>query len=119
MIIILPQTTLHDFDNFGGVSLPSNWNNAKKEKFWCNDANFGLLRNPAEVKFVSQKYQKGTNACTITVNGPKNKFGYKNCDCSGPRKYNFKDEGRFLEVRGFADVSIKMATQMLVTSECW
>jgi len=84
------QTTLHDFDNFGGVSLPSNWKNAKKEKFWCNDANFGLLRNPAEVKFVSQKYQEKTNVCSITVN--KNQFGYKNCDCSGPRKYKFKDE---------------------------
>ena len=107
MIIILPQTTLHDFDNFGGVSLPSNWNNAKKEKFWCNDANFGLLRNPKEVKLVSQKYQDEVNVCTITVNGSENKkgWGYKNCVCSGPRKYNYKDEGRFLEVRGFADVS--------------
>ena len=102
MIIILPQTTLHDFDNFGGVSLP-NWNKLKKEKFWCNDANFGLLENPAQVKFVSQKKQKDAQVCTITVNGKP--FGYKNCVCSGPRKYNYMDEGRFLEVRGFADFS--------------
>merc|ERR1719394_1690567 len=82
------QTTLNDLDNYGGVSLPSNWNKAKKEQFWCNDANFGLLENPAQVKFVSQNQKN--KVCTITVNGVK--YGYKNCVCSGPRKYNYMDE---------------------------
>ena len=95
MINILPKEPVHNHDTFLNEELPTSWNDLQKDKFWCNDANFGLLQNPGEVKHVSQDGNTGT--CTISVNN--NNFEYTNCDCSEPGKYNFKDDGRFLILR--------------------
>ena len=95
MINLLPKEPVHNHDTFLNEELPTSWNDLQKDKFWCNDANFGLLQNPGEVKHVSQDGNTGT--CTISVNN--NNFEYTNCDCSEPGKYNFKDGGRFLILR--------------------
>lgn len=101
MINILPKEPVHNHATFLNEPLPTSWNDLQKDKFWCNDANFGLLQNPGEVKHVSQDGNTGT--CTISVNN--NNFEYTNCDCSNPGKYNFKDDGRFLTLRSIISVN--------------
>ena len=77
----------------------------QKDEFWCNDANYGLLANEADIKFVSQvDIPDDDNStvliptCTISIsNGTeiKSTYAYKNCDCSEPENYIFNNTGRF------------------------
>ena len=93
---------------FSDVDVSANWNDLQMDEFWCNDANYGLRTNEADIKFVSQADIPDENnstvlipTCTISIsdhsNGTeiKSTYDYENCDCSDPGNYDFKNTGRF------------------------
>ena len=74
----------------------------------CNQLLYGILSNENSKEYplsnilgIVSDYSSSCGYCTIPqdlgthFSSTERNFTYSNCDCSDPKNYNFKDEGRF------------------------